>query len=73
VVPGYHGPDQSLERFRKEANDCGYPVLIVSIEEETHNDDDDDDDDDGDSCVVWMYIVESGDGRWWQRHAHCQQ
>jgi 3-methylcrotonyl-CoA carboxylase alpha subunit len=31
VVPGYHGDDQSVERFRSEANKCGYPVLIKAV------------------------------------------
>lgn len=28
VVPGYHGPNQSLENFLEEAEKMGYPVLI---------------------------------------------
>lgn len=28
LVPGYHGDDQSLERFRQEAPDIGFPLLI---------------------------------------------
>lgn len=28
VIPGYKGPDQSLERFEKEADAIGYPVLL---------------------------------------------
>ncbi|BES71289.1 acetyl/propionyl/methylcrotonyl-CoA carboxylase subunit alpha [Marinobacter nanhaiticus D15-8W] len=28
LVPGYHGDDQSLERFREEAEKTGFPMLI---------------------------------------------
>ncbi len=28
VAPGYHGDDQSLERFRREAERIGYPVMV---------------------------------------------
>ena len=31
VVPGYHGKEQTLDRFRAEAEKCGYPVLIKAI------------------------------------------
>ena len=30
-VPGYHGKDQSVERLKKEADICGYPVLIKAV------------------------------------------
>ncbi|WP_434771843.1 acetyl-CoA carboxylase biotin carboxylase subunit [Pseudomonas entomophila] len=28
LVPGYHGDDQGLERFRQAAHEIGYPVLL---------------------------------------------
>lgn len=31
VVPGYHGEDQSVERFQAEAARIGYPVLIKAV------------------------------------------
>jgi 3-methylcrotonyl-CoA carboxylase alpha subunit len=31
VVPGYHGEDQSVQRFTAEANRIGYPVLIKAV------------------------------------------
>ncbi|KAN0062743.1 hypothetical protein ACQY0O_004938 [Thecaphora frezii] len=30
-VPGYHGKDQSLETLKKEADKCGYPLLIKAV------------------------------------------
>ncbi|RMB08476.1 acetyl/propionyl/methylcrotonyl-CoA carboxylase subunit alpha [Eilatimonas milleporae] len=31
VVPGYHGEDQSLSRFKAEADTIGYPVLVKAV------------------------------------------
>eukprot|EP01124_Arcella_intermedia_P016980 TRINITY_DN2360_c0_g1_i1.p2 TRINITY_DN2360_c0_g1~~TRINITY_DN2360_c0_g1_i1.p2 ORF type:complete len:734 (-),score=144.20 TRINITY_DN2360_c0_g1_i1:2245-4179(-) len=31
VVPGYHGEDQTLERFQKEAQRIGYPLMIKAV------------------------------------------
>ena len=31
VVPGYHGEDQSTERFLQEAQRIGYPVLVKAV------------------------------------------
>ncbi|OYD25465.1 acetyl/propionyl/methylcrotonyl-CoA carboxylase subunit alpha [Oceanimonas baumannii] len=31
LVPGYHGEEQSHERLQREADDCGYPLLLKAV------------------------------------------
>ena len=31
VTPGYHGADQSVERFQKEAEEMGFPVILKAV------------------------------------------